>query len=48
MLQASGKTELYGKYDTPDVDFYSPTPKQDIIKLSNLIKEAGIQYIYSR
>ena len=36
---------IYKDYDTPDVDFYSPEPIQDLIKLCNILHNAGFKYV---
>jgi hypothetical protein len=36
---------IYKDYDTPDVDFYSPEPIQDLIKLCNILQDAGFKYV---
>jgi len=35
------KDAFYKEYQTPDIDFYSPTPIEDLINLCNILFEAG-------
>ena len=35
------KDTIYKEYQTPDIDFYSPTPIEDLMNLCNIIYESG-------
>ena len=35
------KDAFYKEYQTPDIDFYSPTPIEDLMNLCNIIYESG-------
>lgn len=39
------KLALYGEYDTPDIDCYSPEPMIDMKNLCDILHEAGFKYI---
>jgi hypothetical protein len=34
---------LYDEFDTPDIDFYSPEPLEDLVEISNRLYEAGLK-----
>ena len=36
---------IYDEYDTPDIEFYSPEPLNDLIKLCDLIHESGFKNV---
>ncbi|VVU94731.1 hypothetical protein CPAV1605_456 [seawater metagenome] len=37
--------EFYGKLDTPDIEFYTPTPIEDMIELCNTLYKKGFQRV---
>ncbi len=37
LLQSKGVPSIYKDYEIPDIDFYSPDPNHDIIKLCNFL-----------
>lgn len=39
---------IYGKNDYNDIDFYSPTPIDDLVELANLLHERKINNVYCR
>ena len=39
---------LYTEQDTPDIDFYSPEPINDLIKLCNILYEKGYETVEGR
>jgi hypothetical protein len=42
------KEALYKDYETPDVDFYSPNPIEDLINLCNILHKAGFKRVMGR
>jgi len=49
ILLKNPKGGIYNELLTvPDIDMYSPDPINDIIKLSNILHEAGFHHIYAR
>ena len=48
LLMSKLKDSFYKEYDIPDIDFYSPDPNQDIIKLCNLLFDSGFTKVNGR
>jgi len=40
--KSKNKMEVYGKYDAPDIEFYSPDPLVDMINLCDLLNNNNI------
>ena len=49
MVVDKSKTEgFYKDYQTPDIDFYSPTPLEDLVNLCNIIHKAGFKRVLGK
>jgi hypothetical protein len=40
--------KIYKEYECPDIDFYTPDPMNDLIKLCNLINEQNFKFVRGR
>lgn len=40
--------EIYKEYECPDIDFYTPDPMNDLIKLCNLLHEENFKFVRGR
>jgi hypothetical protein len=45
IIDKSKEDGFYKDYQTPDIDFYSPTPIQDLIELCNKLNSTGFQRV---
>jgi hypothetical protein len=49
MVVDKSKTEgFYKDYQTPDIDFYSPSPLEDLVNLCNIIHKAGFKRVLGK
>ena len=48
LLISKQQSSFYKDYDIPDIDFYSPDPNHDIIKLCNLLFDSGFTKVNGR
>jgi hypothetical protein len=48
IMDKDKKEGFYKDYQTPDVDFYSPTPIEDLINLCNILHKAGYKRVVGK
>ena len=48
IIDKDAKEGFYKDYQTPDVDFYSPTPIEDLINLCNILHKAGFKRVQGK
>ena len=48
VLDKDKKEGFYKDYQTPDVDFYSPSPIEDLINLCNILHKAGYKRVVGK
>ena len=48
IIEKNSKDAIYTELESPDIDFYSPEPIKDIIKLCNTISDAGYKSIIGK
>ena len=48
VLDKDKKEGFYKEYQTPDVDFYSPSPIEDLINLCNILHKAGYKRVVGK
>jgi len=48
LISKNKELALYDENDTPDIDFYSPDPINDLIKLCNIFNEKGYETVEGR